>query len=109
MENTSNYFDTRLGTIDDMVFLDSLRKANNKPPVMNTVRAKFTCSSLIPNPWGTSKVVHFHAVYGTEGENASYSKATPCGNLSMTIDNDTPAADYFEQGKSYYLTFEKAE
>lgn len=75
-----------------------------------SVKAKFTCNSIIPSNayWGDSKVLTFHAVYGQEGENADYSKATPSGNLSMVIDSGTKAADYFEQGKSYYLTFDEA-
>jgi hypothetical protein len=69
------------------------------------VRAKFACSSVIPNSWGTGTTVHLHAVYGTNGENADYSKATPCGNLSLVIDSEVPASNFFEQGKEYYLDF----
>jgi hypothetical protein len=70
------------------------------------VKAKFRCNAVIPNSWGNgSTTAHFNAVYGTEGENADYSKATPCGNLSIVIDSEVPASKFFEQGKDYYLTF----
>jgi len=67
------------------------------------VRAKFQCNAVIPNSWGKGVTAHFCAVYGTEGENADYSKATPCGNLNMVIDESTPASTFFVQGKQYYL------
>lgn len=70
------------------------------------VKAKFNCHYVQE---GTgSKIAHLSAVYGTEGENADFAKATPGGNLNMTIDNGTPASEFFEQGGTYYLTFEKA-
>ena len=75
-----------------------------------SVKAKFMCNAVVPNSWGNnSTTAHFNAVYGTEGENSDYSKATPCGNLSMVIDGDVPAANFFEQGKCYYLTFDVAK
>jgi hypothetical protein len=74
---------------------------------MTTVKAKFRCSGVIP-AYGTSVTAHFHAVYGKEGENADFAKATPCGNLSMVIDEGVPAASFFEMGKNYYLTLEEA-
>lgn len=72
------------------------------------VKAKFRCYGKFTNGWGPSKTVHFHAVYGNQGDNASFSKSTPTGSLSMVIEDETSAADYFEEGKDYYLTFEKA-
>ncbi|MDD4972478.1 MAG: hypothetical protein PHT07_23860 [Paludibacter sp.] len=78
---------------------------------MEKVKAKFRCNAVIPNSWnnGVSTTAHLNAVYGTEGENADYSKATPSGNLSLVIDNEVPASKFFEQGKEYYLTFEEAK
>jgi hypothetical protein len=76
---------------------------------MQKVRAKFKCSAVIPNPWGDGTTAHFHAVYGTEGENADFTKATPCGNLSMIISSDVPASTFFQQGSEYYLDFINAE
>ena len=109
--NTQGFFSRAdIGGIDEMIFLDELKKANKKnKDQMTTVQAKFRCDSVIPNPYSNSRVAHFHAVYGTDGENASFSKATPSGMLSMTIDNETLASTFFEQGKDYYLTFTTAE
>ena len=76
---------------------------------MNKVKAKFQCSSVLPNSWGTGTTVHLNAVYGKEGENADYSKTTPCGNLSLVIDGDAPASKFFEQGVEYYLDISKSE
>ena len=73
---------------------------------MSTVKAKFTCGSVVD--LGHSLTASFYAVYSTTGENADYSKATPCGNLYITIDKETKAAEFFERGKTYYLTFEEA-
>ena len=49
------------------------------------------------------------AVYGKEGENSDFCKATPSGQLEMSIDKDAPACSCFVVGKSYYLTFDEAE
>ena len=72
---------------------------------MSKVKAKFTCNSIIDV--GYALTASFHAVYGTEGENADYSKATPNGQLNITIDKETKASEFFERGKDYYLTFEE--
>jgi len=69
------------------------------------IKAKFTCNSIVDV--GYALTSSFNAVYGTEGENADYSKATPCGNLQITIDKETKASEYFKRGKDYYLTFEE--
>ena len=71
------------------------------------VKAKFTCNSIVD--LGYALTASFHAVYGTEGENADYAKATPAGNLNITIDKETKASGYFKQGETYYLTFNKVE
>ena len=73
-----------------------------------TIKAKFKCYDVTPTTWG-SFAVSFGAVSGTEGENADYSKATPSGNLNMTVDKDTLAAKEFVRGQDYYLTFDKVE
>jgi len=72
-----------------------------------SVKAKFRVNSV--EDFGTQKEVKMTAVYGTEGENASYSKYTPSGQFTMRIDKDTSAFDYFQPGDEHYLTFEKAE
>ncbi len=77
-----------------------------------TIKAKFRCSEITDSRFGisdhfTQRRVKFNAVYGTEGENRDYSKATPSGQLEMQIDKDTPAYDAFVPGDEYYLTFNK--
>lgn len=59
--------------------------------------------------FGTNKSAKFSAVYGTEGENADFAKATPSGDLTINIDSGVPASSFFSPGKQYYLTFEAAE
>jgi hypothetical protein len=71
------------------------------------VLAKFRCNDVSETPYGNISV-SFGAVYGTEGENADFSKATPSGQLLMNIDKGTKAATEFVRGEDYYLTFEKA-
>lgn len=73
------------------------------------VRAKFQCNSITPGFSEGQKNVRFHAVYENDGENASFSKATPSGNLEMLIDASTQAVDAFEIGKAYYLDITPAE
>lgn len=75
---------------------------------MSKVRAKFTCNAVVPNEFGGGITAHFNAVYSDNGENASYSKSTPNGNLTIMIDDSTPAVTFFERGKNYYLDFSEA-
>jgi len=72
------------------------------------ILAKFRCNDVTQTTWG-SIAVSFNAVYGTEGENADFSKATPSGQIQMNVDKDTKAATEFVRGEEYYLTFEKVE
>lgn len=76
-----------------------------------SVKAKFRCNQVIDTDHGngfTQRHVHFTAIYGKEGENADYSKATPSGNLTIQIDKETVAYDYFKPATNYYLSFEEA-
>jgi hypothetical protein len=78
------------------------------------VRAKFQCDHVIDtiNNYNggcyEQRKVIFRAVWANGGENNSFSKATPSGNLDMVIDKETEAYDAFKAGKSYYLTFDEA-
>jgi len=54
-------------------------------------------------------MVSFSAIYGKDGENKDYAKATPWGELKMQIDESTPAFDAFTPGKDYYLTIEQVD
>lgn len=74
----------------------------------NTVRAKFSVSTIIPN--GGTSTVHLNAIYsGRNGkraeENKAFSDATPAGYIAITIQNDKPALDFFKPGKEVYVDF----
>lgn len=73
------------------------------------VRAKFQCTMVEDHPEYEQKLVAFSVVTSGSEENKSFSKYTPAGNLNMSISYDTQASDFFEQGKTYYLDFSKAE
>ena len=74
---------------------------------MEKVRAKFSCNSIVNH--GHVKEAHLSAVYSEEGENADFAKATPSGQLSISIDIDTPASEFFQPQKEYYLEFTEVE
>ncbi len=66
-------------------------------------RAKFTCTKKDPNPGDASIVeVEFEPRYGDGTDNASWSKWTPGGRLSMQITNPDVTAQ-IEIGKVYFL------
>jgi hypothetical protein len=75
---------------------------------MSQVKAKLVCVSVTPTE-GEQRIVKFQAVTTGSEENKSFSRWTPSANLEMYISNETPAGEYFEQGKEYYLNFEAAE
>ena len=71
------------------------------------MKAKFKCQSV--QNFEHSKKAELFAVYGNSEENKDYSKATPSGNLTIGIDESTPAIDFFIPDKEYYLEFTQAE
>jgi hypothetical protein len=75
--------------------------------MIEKVRAKFNCTSIEKYQFGMT--AKFMAVYGKEGENADFTKATPNGTLQIGISSDVPASEFFTPGKSYYLDFTPAE
>jgi hypothetical protein len=71
---------------------------------METIRGKFSCTSVIEGPYGNQ--VSFWALYSNTPEDNSYAQATPSGQITMMVNN--PAAkDFFTVGESYYLDFKK--
>jgi hypothetical protein len=54
-----------------------------------------------------NKSVYLNPVYSGSEENKQFFAATPGGNLSLNVLNQS-ALDQFEQGKEYYLDFTKA-
>ena len=67
------------------------------------VRCKFVCSFVDR----MNKSVYLNPVYSGSEENKQFFAATPGGNLSLNVLNQS-ALDQFEQGKEYYLDFTKA-
>lgn len=76
---------------------------------MNQVRAKFQCTEVKDQPESEIKLVDFVAVIDGSEENKSFAKYTPSGGAYLNISYETPAADFFEVGKCYYLDFTSAE
>lgn len=81
---------------------------------MKTVRAKFFVKSILALHNGNHEAdqaseVKLGPVYGTDADdpNASWSKYTPSGEISMTITNPA-AVDQFELGGEYFVDFTKA-
>lgn len=76
---------------------------------MQTVRAKFRCTSVEHFGPGTegSRTFKFAAQYDdTIPEDQRFSQYTPSGELRITVDN--PSVQ-FEPGQQYYLDFTLAE
>lgn len=76
-----------------------------------STKAKFRCNNVVDTKHqnGSFRMVSFSAIYGKDGENKDYAKATPWGELKMQIDESTPAFDAFTPGKDYYLTIEQVD
>lgn len=74
------------------------------------VVAKMQCQTLETHEfqYGSNKKVTLGAVFGKDGENAAFTKATPSGGCWMNIDSAAPAAEFFKPGKKYYVTFTEA-
>lgn len=75
-----------------------------------TVRAKFRVNSI--EDFGYSKKLKLGAVYegalGENEENKRFTKATPNGEMWMTVDNPH-ASDQFSVGDEWYLDFTKVD
>ena len=77
---------------------------SNPLNIMQKVRAKFKCYS-VEEFAGGSKTAKLSAVYSANGENAQFAHATPSGTLSISIDSQTEAVEFFKAGEEYYLDF----
>lgn len=79
------------------------------------MRAKMHCDEVTPQMWGpagsdgkatqSGEYVRLNAVYGKDGSaNAQWSKATPSGQVTLSISN--PGAwGHFKQGGFYFVDF----
>lgn len=74
------------------------------------VRGKFQVTKVASMNWSqTAKEITFAAIYDTTTEEKRrYSKATPSGSITMTVDN-LPAAEALELGKYFYVDFTPVE
>jgi hypothetical protein len=82
-------------------------------PATGAVVAKMRCNVIETAQYGqhecqTYRKVKLGAVYGTAGENADFSKATPSGECWMQIDAGVPASRFFEPQADYYVHFTRA-
>lgn len=74
---------------------------------MSTV-AKFRCYSV--TDYGTAKAVTLQAVYAPDDkshENYKFWQSSPSGKIELSIAN-LPAAEMFEPGGEFYVTFSPA-
>lgn len=76
---------------------------------MEKVRAKFKCVLVEDQPDSEQKLVDFEPVIDGSEENKSFAKYTPAAGAYLNISYETPASNFFEEGKEYYLDFTKAE
>lgn len=68
-----------------------------------SVRAKFKVQSVLD--YGYSKTVKLSANYDTSiPEDQRFAKATPCADITMTIDNPE-ASEQFKPGQAFYVDF----
>jgi len=72
------------------------------------LRAKFYCNAVTDFGHG-SQEVKLSAVYDSKDneENNQFARATPNGNLTMTVDNPN-AAGFFKPGSEYFLDIHEA-
>jgi len=68
------------------------------------VRAKFICQSIKVYAYGGREMRLVTVYDDVTPENQRFSKNTPSGTLTITVDNPSAAA-FFIPGKQYYLDF----
>lgn len=89
-----------------MTSLNQWRAEIAETPAPRT-RAKFVCTTETHVRWSPNgnfqRSYEFSAVYDMDApEDQRFCKATPTGNLKITVDN--PAVEFIP-GKAYYLDF----
>lgn len=74
------------------------------------LRAKFRVSDVTPNPGGEGEFARLEAVYSDDPANPNHewSKYTPGGQLTMTVNNPN-AVGFFKPGQEYYLDIHPVE
>lgn len=102
-ENTKDYLEEYSELVQAPMGVVQWFPGNHK----ETVVAKFKCN-FVTN-YESNSQISLSAVKDGSEENKSFAKYTSNGEVTMTIDKETEAYDYFEAGKEYYLTFESVE
>ena len=78
--------------------------------MIDSVKAKMRCNSTETsnhgNNYKTNKV-NLGAICSQTGENKAFTDSTPSGACWMNIVDGYPAAEFFEPGQDYYVTFTK--
>lgn len=74
-----------------------------------TIKAKFVCNGIEIDAEYKQKRASLMAVTSGSEENKSFATYTPSGQLNISISEETPAYEFFEQGKEYYLTFDEVQ
>ncbi len=79
---------------------------------MKNIIAKFQCGSIVPAAEGYPTTAHLNAVYANSDgtineENKSFSEATPCGTIEISISPNVPAHKFFRSNRYYYVRFER--
>lgn len=79
--------------------------------MIDQVVAKMICHTVDTTKGSHNYQMHkvrLGAVCGRDGENKDFTTATPSGECWMNISPGMPAADFFQPGKQYYVTFTEA-
>ncbi len=71
-----------------------------------SVRAKFVCNWKQVDSTGNGQQITMSPVYSGSEENKQFFASTPGGSIQLFTTNPS-AAEYFEQGKEYYIDFVK--
>lgn len=77
---------------------------------MKKVTCQMQCTEIVTYENSEQRDVHLSAVIDAEGAWEDFTKYTPDGSCNLMIDGSTTqAAEFFEEGGVYKMTFEKAE
>ncbi len=74
---------------------------------MIKIKAKFRCIEV--HDRGHHKKVDLKVVTSDSEENKSFANYTPEGEMTITVNEDTAAYNFFQPTQEYVLTIEKAE
>lgn len=81
-------------------------------PKLSAVRAKMRVTTIETNQYSEKHPpqhkVRFGVVCGDQGEDRSFSEATPSGECWLTITHGYPALDFFKPDRRYHVTFTEA-